>query len=290
MEPSLQEPSGRAKRIQRLASALPERYVFKREIGEGGAAHVFLAEDTERGHLVAVKILRPEVSTDIGERRFQREIEIVRGFKHPNILPLLDYGMMNGRIFFTAPYIAGDTLKARIKREGPLPLADVVAIMSDIAAALDHAHTRGIIHRDVKPANILLAETGTVVADFGIARGVAVTPEEALTATGVALGTPEYMSPEQCGGMRELDARCDVYAFGCVVYEMLTGSPPFAGASTDAIVARQFKETPRPITQIRPSIPDGVDRAIAKSLAKIRGHRYYSAGEFFDAVDAAART
>jgi eukaryotic-like serine/threonine-protein kinase len=289
MQSGSHESSGRARRMQRLAAALPARYVFQRELGEGGAAHVLLAEDSERGHLVAVKILRPEVATDIGERRFQREIEIVRGFKHPNILPLLDYGMMNGRIFFTTPYIAGDTLKARIKNEGFLSLADTVAIMSDIAAALDHAHTRGIIHRDVKPANILLAETGTVVADFGIARGVAFNPAEALTVSGVALGTPEYMSPEQCGGMRELDARCDVYSLGCVAYEMLTGGPPFAGSTNEAILARHFKEIPRPITEIRPSIPDGVDRAIAKSLAKIRAHRYYSAGEFFDAVDAAAR-
>lgn len=277
------------KRIERLAAALPRRYVFQREIGEGGAAHVLLAHDSERGELVAVKILRPEVATDIGEKRFQREIEIIRQFKHPNILPLLDYGTVSGQTFFTSPFIEGDTLKARIKRERQLPLADVLVIMGDVAAALDHAHARGIIHRDVKPANILLRDTGTVVADFGIARAVAFDQEEAITASGVSLGTPEYMSPEQSGAMRELDARCDVYSLGCVVYEMLTGNPPFTGTTEAAIFARHFEETPRPIRETCPTVPNAVDRSVAKALAKTRAHRYYSAGEFFDAVDAGAR-
>lgn len=277
-------------RIARLAAALPKRYVFQREIGEGGAAHVLLALDSERGELVAVKVLRPEVATDVGERRFQREIEIIRQFKHPNILPLIDYGTVSGQTFFTTPFIEGDTLKARIKRERQLPLADVVVIMGDVAAALDHAHARGIIHRDVKPANILLRKTGTVVADFGIARAVAVDRAEAITMSGVSLGTPEYMSPEQCGAMRELDARCDVYSLGCVVYEMLTGNPPFTGTTEQSIISRHFEETPRSILEMCPMVPVAVDRAIAKALAKIRAHRYYSAGEFFDAVDAGART
>ena len=277
-------------RIERIAAALPKRYVFEREIGEGGAAYILLAHDSERGELVAIKVLRPEVATDIGERRFQREIEIIRGFKHPNILPLLDYGTVSGQTFFTTPFIEGDTLKARIQRERQLPLADVLTIMGDVAAALDHAHARGIIHRDVKPANILLRKTGTLVADFGIARAVAVDPKEAITASGVSLGTPEYMSPEQGGAVRELDARCDVYSLGCVVYEMLVGKPPFTGTTERSIVARHFAETPRPIRETCPTVPDAVDRAVAKSLAKTRAHRYYSAGEFFDAVDAGARS
>src|SRR6266568_1123661 len=206
MSPDLErndrDPSVGPTRIQRLAAALPERYVFQRAIGEGGAAHVILAQDTERGHLVAVKILRPEMATVVGERRFQREIGIIQKFKHPNIVPLLDYGTVSGKIFFTTPFIEGDTLEERIKRERRLSLADAVSITSDVAAALDHAHSRGIIHRDVKPANILLAETGTVVADFGIARAVAVQNSETITISGVALGTPEYMAPEQCSAMR----------------------------------------------------------------------------------------
>jgi len=285
-----EKSSGTTTRIQRLAAALPKRYVFQRELGEGGAAHVLLAHDSERGELVAVKVLRPEVATDVGEKRFQREIEIIRQFKHPNILPLLDYGTVSGQTYFTTPFIEGDTLQARIKRERRLPLADVLVIMGDVAAALDHAHARGIIHRDVKPANILLRETGTLVADFGIARAMAVDREEALTRSGVSLGTAEYMSPEQGGAVRELDARCDVYSLGCVVYEMLAGKPPFTGSSEQSIIARHFGETPRPVRDICPAVPDAVDRAVAKSLAKTRAHRYHSAGEFFDAVDAGVRT
>ncbi len=163
-----------AAHVERLAAALPKRYVFHRELGEGGAAYVLLAEDRERQELVAVKILRPEVTTSVGEQRFLREIEIIQGLKHPNILPLLDHGVVGHQIFFTTPFVPGDTLQRRIKRERQLSLADTLSIASDVAAALDHAHSKGLIHRDVKPANILLAATGTVVADFGIARAVAV--------------------------------------------------------------------------------------------------------------------
>lgn len=276
-------------RIQRLAAALPERYVVQREIGEGGAAYVLLARDTEREEMVAVKILRPEMATVVGERRFYREIEIIHELRHPNILPLLDHGTVSGLIYFTTPFIRGDTLKTRIRRKRRLPLPDVITITSDVAAALDHAHSRGIIHRDVKPANILLAETGTVVADFGIARAVAVESADAITISGVALGTPEYMAPEQCGAMRELDARCDVYALGCVVYEMLTGVPPFTGKADRAILDLQLHATAQSICATCPAIPPAIDHAVAKALAKVRAHRYRSAGEFFDALDAAAR-
>jgi serine/threonine protein kinase len=283
------EPSGGIDRVKRLAAALPKRYVFQREVARGGAAHILLAQDTERNQVVAVKILRPEMATSVGERRFLREIEIIRQFNHPNILPLLDYGTVSSRIYFTTPFIDGDTLRKRIRRERQMQLAEVVSIMSDVAAALDHAHSRGIIHRDVKPANILLAATGTVVADFGIARAVAVDSNQAITISGVALGTPEYMSPEQCGASRELDVRCDVYALGCVAYEMLAGRPPFVGATDHEVIAQQCNATPRSIHEFRSDVPDAVDRVIAKALAKLRAHRYYSAGEFFDALDAAAR-
>ena len=264
--------------------------MVQREIGEGGAAHVFLAEDTETKALVAVKVLRADMATAVGEKRFNREIEIVRGLKHPNILPLLDYGTVSTRIFFTSPYIEGDTLRARIRREGPMPLSDALSIASDVAAALDYAHARGIIHRDVKPANILLAAGGAVIGDFGIARATAFNRSEAITGSGVSLGTPEYMSPEQCGAVRELDARCDVYALGCVVYEMLAGEPPFTGPTEQAVYARHFAEPPRSIRVVRPSVPVGVDQAITKALAKVRAHRFYSAGEFFDALDEGVRS
>ncbi|HJQ10297.1 MAG TPA: serine/threonine-protein kinase [Gemmatimonadaceae bacterium] len=289
-EASTSKAQRRATRVQRLADALPERYLFRREIGEGGAAHVLLAHDTERNQLVAVKILRPEVTTAIGIKRFRREIEIIRTLQHPNVLPMLDSGTVAGQVFFTAPFVEGDTLETRIKREGQLTLADTIAIASDVAAALDYAHARGLIHRDVKPANILLGSGHAVVADFGIARPVAVKSDEAITISGVSLGTAQYMSPEQCGAVRELDSRTDVYAFGCVVYEMLTGDAPFNGPSEQSILARHCNEPPKSMRIVRPTLPQRVDAVVMKSLAKVRAHRYRSAGEFFDALDSASRS
>ncbi len=272
-------------RAERLAAALPGRYVFRRVIGEGGAAYVVLADDVERMHPVAVKILRPEVATAVGETRFHREIEILSHLDHPNILSLLDYGSVNKRIFFfTMPFVEGETLQTWIRRERQLSLRDALSIAEDVASALDHAHSRGLIHRDVKPANVLLSEGRTLVADFGIARAMAVDPSEQITASGISLGTPEYMSPEQAGGIRELDARCDVYALGCMVYEMLAGKPPFTGPTEQAIIARHYNEVPRSIRQIRPAIPVGVDAAIAKALSKSRAQRFYRAGKFVNAL------
>jgi serine/threonine-protein kinase len=203
---------------------------------------------------------------------------------------MLDSGTVASQIYFTTPFVEGDTLQERIKREGQLTLADTIAIASDVAAALDYAHSRGLIHRDVKPANILLGEGRAVVADFGIARAVAVKRDDAITTSGISLGTAQYMSPEQCSAVRELDQRTDVYAFGCVVYEMLTGDPPFNGPTEQSIIARHCAEAPRSMRTVRPSLPRRVDGVVMKSLAKVRAHRYYSAGEFFDALDSAARS
>ncbi len=280
------EPKGvSSPRAQRLAAALPERYVFQRVIGKGAAAYVILANDAVRKRPVAVKILRPEVATVVGESRFHREIEILSHLDHPNILPLLDYGSVDARVFyFTMPFVEGSTLQERIKRERRLSLGDAIAIAGDVASALDHAHSRGLIHRDIKPANVLLSEGRTLVADFGIARAVAVGDAEQITGSGIALGTPEYMSPEQVGGIRELDARCDVYALGCMVYEMLAGEPPFAGPTDQAIIARHCNEIPKSIRAIRPSIPAGVDAALSKALAKLRAQRFYRAGQFVNAL------
>lgn len=280
----------RSSRMDKLSAALPDRYVFQGEIGAGGAAYVLLALDTERNEQVAIKILRPEVTNAIGKKRFQREIEIIRSLQHPNILPLLDVGTVARLTFFTTPYVPGDTLQTKIARERQVSLADAVSIASDIAAALDYAHARGLIHRDIKPANILLRGGRGIVADFGIARTVAIKRHEVITGSGVSLGTAQYMSPEQCGAMRELDQRTDVYAFGCVVYEMLTGEPPFNGPSEQAIIARHCAEPPQSMRVVRPSLPRRVDAVVMKSLAKVRAHRYYSAGEFFDALDEAARS
>src|SRR5689334_305325 len=240
---SLETP-GRITPVAHLVASLPERYIYRREIGKGGAAHVLLAHDTERNELVAIKFLRPEITGVIGRKRFQREIDIIRKLQHPNILPLLDVGTLETQIFFTTPFVEGDTLRTKIEREKQLTLAETVAITSDVAAALDYAHGRGLIHRDVKPANILLSARGAVVADFGIARPVSL-DRGTITNSGQSLGTAMYMSPEQCSAVRELDKRTDVYALGCVVYEMLTGQPPFTGTSEQAIIARQCSEAPR---------------------------------------------
>ena len=272
-------------RGEKLAASLPSRYVVREQIGKGGAAYVVLADDLERGHPVAVKILRPEIATLVGETRFRREIEILSHLDHPNILPLLDYGSVGEVIlYFTMPFVEGITLQTRLKRETRLSVRDTVGIVDDVASALDYAHSRGIIHRDIKPANILLSSGRVIVADFGIARAMAIDSAEQITVSGVSLGTPEYMSPEQVEAMRELDARCDVYALGCVTYEMLAGEPPFTGPTELAIFARHINEPPRSIRVIRPEVAVGVDAAITKALQKPRAARFYTAGSYASAL------
>src|SRR3954471_1691820 len=247
--------------VQRLATALAGRYRIERELGHGGAAFVFLAYDTLEDRKIALKVLRPELVAAMGEARFQREIAIVRTLEHENILPLLDAGSTDGLIFFTMPFVDGETLRTRIKREKQLPLDEAVGIAREVGRALDYAHQKGLVHRDIKPANILLSGGRVVVADFGIARAMKVASgEEITTQSGFAIGTPEYMSPEQALGQRDLDGRCDIYALGCVLYEMLVGEPPFTGPTAQAIVARHCQEAPHSIRVIRSTVPTGVER------------------------------
>ncbi len=267
-------------RAVQLAARLPERYAFRSVIGRGAAAYVVLADDLETKTQVAVKILRPQVATVVGEKRFQREIDILRRLDHPNILPLLDHGALQRvSLFLVTPYIVGENLGQRIKREKQLPVDDAISIAREVASALDFAHSRGVIHRDIKPANILLSDGRVVVADFGISRAMAVEESTQITRTGVALGTPEYMSPEQILGVTTLDARSDIYALGCVVYEMLTGAPPFTGPTARDIFRGHRTKTPQSIRAIRGEVPSGVDEAVMKSLAKLRGARFSLAGE-----------
>jgi serine/threonine-protein kinase len=274
-----------SERGERLAASLPARYQFRELIGKGGAAYVALADDRDRGHPVAVKILRPEIATVVGETRFRREIEILSHLNHPAILPLLDYGSVNeALLYFTMPFVEGTTLQMRLREAGPLAIRDAVSIAEDVAGALDYAHSRGIIHRDIKPANILVSDGRVIVADFGIARAMAVDSAEQITVSGVSIGTPEYMSPEQVEAMRELDARCDVYALGCVTYEMLAGEPPFTGPTELAIFSRHVNEPPRSIRVLRPEVPAGVDAAIIKALQKSRAARFYTAGAYARAL------
>lgn len=274
----------------RLESHLGDRYAVVREIGSGGMATVFLARDTKHGRDIALKVLRPEVADTIGAERFLREIETVARLNHPHILPLYDSGDAGGLLYYAMPYMDGDTLEERLEREGPLPVADALRVASECAEALECAHRAGVVHRDLKPANILLSDGHAVVADFGIARAVeAAADGEALTRTGVSLGSIGYMSPEQASGGRAVDSRSDVYVLGAVLFEMLTGERAFPGRSFRAVMARQVTASPPSLTGLRHDVPAGVERVIQKALRPIPADRYPSAEAFSLDLETASR-
>jgi serine/threonine-protein kinase len=267
-----------------LAEALRDRYTLERELGRGGMATVYLAQDLKHDRPVALKVLHPELAATLGPERFQREIRTAARLQHPHILGVLDSGEAASQLWFTMPLVEGESLRARLARERQLPLEDALRIAREAAAALDHAHRHGVIHRDMKPENILLtAEGDTLVADFGIARALGA-GDERLTETGLALGTPAYMSPEQAAGDRALDARTDVYSLGVVLYEMLAGEPPYTGATAQAILARRFSEAPRPLRTLRETIPEPVEQAVQKALAKAPADRFTTAAQFGQAL------
>jgi hypothetical protein len=268
-----------------LQQSLGGQLVVRRELGRGGTAHVYLADDLRRGVPVAVKVLRPELLSAMAGSRFLREIEIVRQLDHPNVLPLYDSGPCGDTLFYTMPFVAGATLRERLQRERPMALPEVLAITRQVALALEHAHGRGIIHRDIKPANILLGTDAVLVADFGIARAINIASGDTLTSAGIAIGTPEYMSPEQASG-GQLDARCDIYALGCMMYEMLTGSPPFTGPTAEAIIARHRHDAPHSVRAVRPSVPPALERLVLRTLEKVPVDRFASAAELVAALDA----
>ncbi|HEV2291630.1 MAG TPA: protein kinase [Gemmatimonadales bacterium] len=268
----------------RLASALADRYLLERELGQGGMATVYLAADLKHDRKVAVKVLKPELAAVIGAERFVREIRTIAALQHPHILGLIDSGEAAGTAYYVMPYVEGESLRGRISREKQLPVDEAVRIAREVASALDYAHRRGVIHRDIKPENILLHEGQALVADFGIALVVSTAGGSRMTETGMSLGTPHYMSPEQAMGEREITARSDVYALGCVLYEMLTGDPPFTGATAQAIVARVLTETPRPIAAQRHTVPASVEAATFRALEKLPADRFASAAEFAAAL------
>ena len=271
----------------RLSSALSDRYRLLRELGQGGMATVYLAEDLRNGRKVAIKVMQPEVASVVGSARFLEEIGTTANLQHPHILPLFDSGIVDDGAsapYYVMPYVEGETLRARLERERQLPVADAVRIAGEVAAALDYAHRQGIIHRDVKPENILLQDGRAIVADFGIARAMRTAGGERLTSSGLTLGTPAYMSPEQAAGDREIDARSDVYALGALTYEMLTGEPPFTGVSTQVMIARLMTEVPRPPSAIRRSIPATAEHAVMRALEKLPADRWSSAAAFADAL------
>ncbi len=263
-------------------------YDVERELGRGGTAIVYLVRERDTGRRVAFKILRAELALAVGVPRFLREIDIEGRLGHPNILPIHESGSVDGRPFYTMPYVDGETLRDRIRRERHLPVDAVLSIARAVAAALDHAHAQRVIHRDVKPANILLARDGGIfLADFGIARAMTVATGEQITDSGIFVGTPEYMSPEQAEPKPSLDGRSDVYALGCVVYEMLAAEPPFTGPTAQAIVARHAKDSPRSLAVIRPTLGPAVQGVLERALAKVPADRYATATEMVDALAAA---
>src|SRR5438093_7273930 len=231
-----------AELLARLRGALADRYAIDRELGHGGTATVYLARDLKHGRSVAVKVLRPELAAALGAERFLGEIQIAARLTHPHILPLHDSGEAHGLPYYVMPYVEGESLRGRMIRERQLSIEDALRIAREVAGALDYAHHRDIVHRDIKPENILFQTGHAVVSDFGIARAINVAGTSRMTGTGIAVGTPGYMSPEQASGVDELDGRSDVYSLGCVLFEMLAGGPPFTGWSAHAILARQLLE------------------------------------------------
>jgi serine/threonine-protein kinase len=270
---------------ERLNTALSGRYRIERELGEGGMATVYLADDLKHERKVALKVLKPELAAVVGAERFLAEIKTTANLQHPHILPLFDSGEADGFLFYVMPYVEGETLRERLDRETQLGVDDALALATKVADALDYAHTEGVIHRDIKPANILLSRRGEpLVADFGIALAVAHAGGGRITETGLSLGTPHYMSPEQATGDRDVDPRSDLYALGCVLYEMLAGEAPYTGGSAQAILGKIVTGEATPVTKLRPNVPSNVDAAIRAALERVPADRPATAREFARAL------
>jgi eukaryotic-like serine/threonine-protein kinase len=267
-----------------LADALRDRYVLERELGRGGMATVWLARDVKHDRLVALKVLRADLSAILGGERFLREIRLTAALQHPHILPVLDSGEAGGILYYLMPYVEGESLRHRLDREGQLPLEEVIRLTRGVVAALEYAHRQAVIHRDIKPENILLYQGEPMVADFGIALAAATAGRERLTETGLSLGTPAYMSPEQASASGRLDSRSDQYSLACVVYEMLAGEPPYTGPTAQAIIAKRFSEPVPRLSTVR-AVPVAVEDAVTRALAKAPADRFASVAEFADALE-----
>ncbi len=266
--------------IDQLNAAFSDRYTVQRELGRGGMAAVFLADDLKHGRQVAIKVLHPELAAVLGADRFLKEIEIAAGLTHPHILPLHDSGEADGLLYYVMPYVEGESLRDRLDRETQLSLEDTTRIASEVADALSYAHARDVVHRDIKPANILLSGGHALVADFGIARAVTEAGGTRLTETGLSLGTPHYMSPEQASGSLDVDGRSDVYALGCVTYEMVVGEPPHSGPNAQAIVAKILTQPVPSLREGRETVTPAMDAAVHKALARLPADRFSSAEKF----------
>jgi len=270
--------------LSTLQAALAGRYAFERELGRGGMATVFLARDLTRDKYVAVKVLLPELAVTLGQERFLREIDVGIALQHPRIVGVLDSGQADGLLYYVMPFVDGASLRDRLNREKQLPVDDTIAIAQQVADALAYAHSKGVIHRDIKPENILLDASGAMVADFGIARAVSVAGGETLTRTGMAVGTPTYMSPEQAMGSKDVTPESDIYSLACVVYELLAGQPPFTGPTAMALLARHSLDNVPSLKIVRNTIPDAVEDAILRAMAKVPADRFHSATDFAAAL------
>ncbi|MFI5207482.1 MAG: protein kinase, partial [Gemmatimonadales bacterium] len=259
---------------ERLRDALKDRYAIEREIGAGGMATVFLAHDVKHDRSVALKVLHPELAAALGPERFLREIKVAARLNHPHIVPLHDSGQAGTLLYYVMPYVDGESLRDRLTREKQLPVDEALEIARDVAAALDYAHRQQVVHRDIKPENVMLHEGEALVTDFGIAKAVSVAGGPSITQTGMSVGTPAYMSPEQAAGESEADGRSDIYSLGCVLYEMLAGVAPFSGPTAQAIITRRFTEPVPSVRAARPSVPESVDQAVTKALAKVPADRF----------------
>jgi Tol biopolymer transport system component/tRNA A-37 threonylcarbamoyl transferase component Bud32 len=270
--------------VDRLQAVLADRYTIERQIGSGGMADVFLTHDRRHDRKVAIKVMHRDLAEFVGVERFLREIETTANLQHPHILPLFDSGSADGTVFYVMPYVEGESLRARLKREGQLPLPDTLRIVREVASALGYAHRRGVVHRDIKPDNVLFQDGQALLTDFGIALPKRDDERVRLTGSGMTLGTPRYMSPEQVAG-QDIDARSDIHGLGVLAYEMLAGQPPFTGPTSTSILGKVMSESARPITEHRRSVPPHVNHAIAKALEKLPADRWQTASEFVEALD-----
>src|SRR3989475_3999588 len=269
--------------LGQLAAALGDRYRLERELGQGGMAVVFLAEDRKPRRRVAIKLLKPELSAVLGSERFLREIAIAATLQHPHILPLYDSGQADGLLYYVMPFAEGESLRQRLAREQQLPLDAALQVTREVGSALQYAHEHGVVHRDIKPENIMLSGGQAVVADFGIARALHAANADQLTQSGMVVGTPQYMSPEQAGGAT-VDGRSDQYSLACPLYEMLIGQPPFTGPSALAVIARHSVDPVPSLRVVRQTVPQAVEGAIIQAMAKVPADRFASIQRFLDAL------
>jgi TolB-like protein/tRNA A-37 threonylcarbamoyl transferase component Bud32 len=274
--------------VQRLSAALADRYAIEREIGSGGMATVYLARDLKHDRQVALKVLRPELAATLGPDRFPREIRILAKLQHPHVLPLLDSGESAGFLYYVMPYVEGESLRQRLERDGPMSVHDAVRVLREVSDALAYAHAHGVLHRDIKPDNVMLSGRHALVTDFGVAKAVSDAGGEKLTTVGVAVGTPTYMSPEQATGDVNVDHRSDIYAVGILGYELLSGKPPFVAPTAQAVLSAQVLERPKPVTERRAAVPEVLSDLLLRCLEKNPADRWQSAEEVLHALEAMA--